>query len=84
MTDTPDTAQWLDKIRSSYELVVRRDDYAIPRSVVGDLLDHIDTLTAKLAETERELNDADALNGELLADRDALRAVGPLDQDGAT
>jgi hypothetical protein len=42
-------------------MAVRRGDHAMSRSLVAELLDHIDTLTAKLAEAE--------------AERDALRAA---------
>jgi hypothetical protein len=62
MGDQQDAAQRLAEIRNSYEMAVRRGDHAMSRSLVAELLDHIDTLTAKMAEVE--------------ADRDALRAVG--------
>jgi hypothetical protein len=62
MGDQQDAAQRLAEIRNSYEMAVRRGDHAMSRSLVAELLDHIDTLTAKMAEVE--------------ADRDALRAAG--------
>jgi hypothetical protein len=54
MGDQQDITQRLAEIRGAYETAVRRADYTISRSSVKYALDHIDTLTAKLAEAEAE------------------------------
>jgi hypothetical protein len=66
MGDTPDTAQRLEAIRT--QLGVWYFVEKSPYDETSFLLDHIDTLTAKLAEVEAERDSA-------LAERNAMQAA---------